>query len=232
LAFRPSLWPTLFTVPALMVLLVLGSWQVQRLYWKQDLINKLQNRSTAVAVAPPAAGAALDDFEFRHVTVAGTFRHDREFYLIGHSLNGNAGLHVLTPLVPADGGTAILVNRGWVPFERQNPKTRAAGQLAGLVTVDGIVRLQKPPGYFMPANEPEKNTWFFIDTGAMAKAAGMPLRPGYYIVSGKVDLPGGFPVGRQWRLDIRNDHLEYALTWYSLALALLVIYILYHRRKA
>ena len=100
------------------------------------------------------------------------------------------------------------------------------------MTVEGIVRLQKPPGYFTPENEPAKNAWYFVDIGGMAKVAGMPLRSGYYIVASKLDLPGGLPKGGQWRLDIRNDHLQYALTWYSLALALLVIYILYHRRKA
>lgn len=232
MAFRPTFWPTLFTVPALVALVALGTWQVQRLYWKQDLIDKLTSRSVAAAVAPPAAGAPLDDFEYQHVRVTGAYRHDDELYLVNRSLNGNPGLHVLTPLVPEGGGEAILVDRGWVPFERRDAKNREGGQVAGTVTVDGIVRLQKPPGYFTPANEPQNNTWFFVDTAAMGKAAGIPLRAGYYIVADKADLPGGFPVGRQWRLDIRNDHLQYALTWYSLALALLVIYILYHRRKA
>jgi surfeit locus 1 family protein len=231
-AFRPTFWPTLFTVPALIALVALGTWQVQRLYWKQDLIDKLTTRSVAPAVAPPAEGAPLEPFEYQHVTVTGTFRHDRELYLINRSLNGNPGLHILTPFVPTDGGTAILVDRGWVPFDRRDPKNREGGQVAGPVTVDGIVRLEKPPGYFIPPNEPQNNTWFSVDTAAMGEKAGMPLRAGYYIVSDEADLPGGFPVGRQWRLDIRNDHLQYALTWYSLALALLVIYILYHRRKA
>lgn len=231
MAFRPTLWPTLFTVPAFIALVALGTWQVQRLHWKQDLIDKLQSRSVAAAVAPPAKGANLEEYEYRHVRVTGTFRHDHEFYLINRSLNGNPGLHVLTPLVPQGGGTAILVDRGWVPFERRDPKNRAGGQVTGPVAVDGIVRLQKPPGFFMPANEPSHDTWFYVDTAEMAAAADMPLRDGYYIVEGKTDVPGGFPVAHQWRLDIRNDHLQYAITWYSLALALLVIYILYHRRK-
>jgi surfeit locus 1 family protein len=230
-AFRPTLWPTLFSVPAFIMLIGLGTWQVQRLHWKQDLIDKLQSRSVAAAVAPPADGTPLEDFEYRHVRVVGTFRHDHEFFLVNRSLNGNPGLHVLTPLVPAAGGDAIIVDRGWVPFEHSNPKDRAGGQVTGPVTVDGIVRLQKAPGYFIPANEPAKNAWFYVDTAAMAATAGIPLRAGYYILAGKSDLPGGYPVAHQWRLDIRNDHLQYAITWYSLALALLVIYILYHHRK-
>lgn len=231
MAFRPTFWPTLFTVPALIALVALGTWQIQRLHWKQDLIAKLQSRSTGAAVAPPGPASDLEGFEFQRVFLRGTFRHDGELYILGRARSGSPGLHVLTPLVPAGGGPAILVDRGWVPFERRAPSSRAEGQVAGPVMLEGIVRLQKEPGLFTPENEPANNTWFFVDTDAMSKAAGIPLRAGYYVVADDADLPGGFPKGGQWRLDIRNDHLEYALTWYSLAVALLVIYILYHRRR-
>jgi surfeit locus 1 family protein len=230
-AFRPTLWPTLFTVPALCVLVALGTWQMQRLTWKQDLIDKLQTRSVAPAVAPPTSGADLAPFEFQRVRVAGAFRHDRELYLVGRALNGEPGLHILTPFVPQDGTTAILVDRGWVPFEGRSPALRPGGQIPGTVTVDGIVRLEKPKGYFVPDNDPVKNSWYFVDVTAMSEAAGLALRPGYYIVSDAASLPDGFPKGGQWRLDLRNDHLQYAITWYGLAFALLVIYIVYHRQK-
>lgn len=231
MAFRPTLWPTLFTIPALIALVALGTWQVQRLHWKQDLIDKLQSRSTAVATAPPSEGEDLEPFEFRRVAVTGTFQHDHELYLIGRALNGEPGIHILTPLQPDDGSSAILVDRGWVPFEAREAATRQGGQVEGPVKVEGIVRLQKPPGYFTPENEPGNNTWYFVDTAGMSAAAGLHLRPGYYIVADDMAVPGGLPKGRQWRLDLRNDHLEYALTWYSLAIALLIIYIVYHRRN-
>lgn len=231
MAFRPTLWPTLFTVPALIILVVLGSWQIQRLHWKEDLLSKLHERSVAAIVAPPGEGADLDSFEFQRVGITGNFRHDREMYLIGRALNGKPGMHVLTPLIPEDGSEAVLVSRGWVPFEGRDPATRPDGQVGGPVTVEGIVRLQKPPGYFTPENEPGNNTWYFVDTGGMSEVSGVQLRPGFYIVSDRVDLPGGFPRGGQWRLDIRNDHLAYALTWFGLAIALLVIYIVYHLRR-
>lgn len=231
MAFRPTLWPTLFTVPSLIILVLLGTWQLQRLHWKGDLISKLEERSVGAAVAPPGEGADLDSFEFQRVGVNGTFRHDLELYLIGRALNGKPGIQIMTPLEPEDGGAAILVSRGWVPFEGRDPATRPNGQITGPVRVEGIVRLQKPPGYFTPENEPSNNTWYFVDTGGMSATAGVPLQAGYYIVSDRVDLPGGFPRGGQWRLDLRNDHLGYALTWYGLAIALLVIYIVYHRRK-
>jgi surfeit locus 1 family protein len=231
LAFRPTLWPTLFTLPALAALVALGTWQLHRLEWKQDLIDKLQTRSVGQAVAPPGEGADLDAFEFQRVRVTGTLRHDKELYLIGRALSGTPGLHILTPLVPGDGSPAVLVDRGWVPFEGRDPARRPGGQAAGAVTVEGIVRLQKGKGWFVPDNDPVKNTWYFVDVPAMAKSAGVDLRPGYYIVADDAALPGGFPKGGQWRLDLRNDHLEYAITWYSLAIALLAIYIVYHRRQ-
>ena len=231
MVFRPTLWPTLFTIPALAALIALGTWQVHRLAWKQDLIDKLHSRSVGAAVAPPGEGADLGAFEFQRVRITGTFRHDRELYLIGRALDGAPGLHILTPLDPGDGSTAVLVDRGWVPFEGRDPAVRPQGQVTGTVTVNGIVRLQKGKGWFVPDNDPVKNAWYFVDVPAMAKAAGVALRPGYYIVADDAGLPGGFPKGGQWRLDLRNDHLQYAITWYCLAIALLVIYIVYHCRK-
>lgn len=232
MAFRPALWPTLFTVPALIALVALGLWQVQRMHWKADLIEKLQTRSTSAAVAPPGPSDDLALFEFKRVKVAGRFRHDQELYVVGRSLRGNPGLHVLTPLERGGGAPALLVNRGWVPFDKQDPATRADGQVEGPVEVEGIVRLQRPPGWFTPDDDPVKNNWFTIDSKKMSQVVGMPLTGGFYIVADKAGTPGVFPVGRQWRLDIRNNHLEYAITWFSLAAALLVIYLLYHRNRS
>src|SRR3546814_3771725 len=129
-------------------------------------------------------------------------------HLGNRSLNGNPGLHVVTPLVRADGAGAVLVDRGWVPFERRDPATRAEGQIAGEVTVEGIVRLAKEQGLYIPDNEPDKNLWFYIDPPAMAQAAGLESLSPFYVLAGENKVPGGFPIGRQWQLDIRNDHLE------------------------
>lgn len=232
MAFRPALWPTLFTIPALIALVVLGLWQVQRLHWKADLIEKLQTRSTSAAVAPPGPSDDLAKFEFQRVAVTGRFRHDRELYLVGRSLRGSPGFHVMTPLERTDGAPAVMVNRGWVPFDKQDPAKRAEGQVAGPVTIEGIVRLQRPPGWFTPDDDPKKNNWFTVNSEKMAQETGVPLAGGFYVVADMSDTPGNFPVGRQWRLDIRNNHLEYAITWFALAAALLVIYLLYHRKRS
>jgi surfeit locus 1 family protein len=108
------------------------------------------------------------------------------------------------------------------------------------VTVDGIVRLPAGPGWFTPDNDPAGNMWFWADLPAMADHAGLagevaPL----YLEAG---LPGAaaeatgtaepvYPIGGQTRVRLRNDHLQYAITWYGLAVTLVIIYIAYHRRK-
>ena len=229
--FRPQFWPTLMTVPMFVALLVLGTWQIQRYEWKSDLITKLHQRADAPAIMLPPPGDSPEAIEFARVRLAGTFLNKSEYYLIGRSMRGNPGLHVLTPFRRADGGGVELIDRGWIPFDRRAPENRAEGQLNGTVVVEGIIRLAKGQGRFMPDNEPQNNLWFFIDPGAMAAARGIASLPPYYISSGDTAVPGGFPIGKQWRLDIANNHLEYAFTWYFMALALLVIYFIYHRQK-
>ena len=219
------------TVTMLVALLGLGTWQIYRHDWKTDLISKLRQRADAPMIALPPTLESPEAYEFARVRVAGSFLNGNEYHLIGRSMQGNPGLHVLTPLRRADGGGIELVDRGWVPFDRRAPETRPQGQLSGPVVVEGIVRLAKGQGRFIPDNEPNSNTWYFIDPGAMAAARGIASLPRYYIVSGDQAVPGGYPIGRQWRLDIANNHLEYAFTWYFMALALIVIYVVYHRQR-
>jgi len=228
----------LFTIPALIALLTLGTWQLQRLHWKEALVEKLQSRAAAPPVALPTKPtdlANLDTLEYRRVTVSGTFVHEKEFHLVNRSLNGNPGVHVITPLIRADeniggGSGVVLVSRGWVPFDKKEAAKRLQGQIKGAVTIDGIVRLTKGRGRFTPDNEPKKNFWFFIDSPAMAAASGLPIQPNFYVQAGNKNVPGGFPFGHQWTLKVRNDHLQYAITWYALAIALFVIFLLYHRK--
>jgi len=231
MGFRPQLLPTLVTVPLLIVLIGLGTWQVQRLQWKQDLIDRLQSRSTAAPVPLPEGPLSRDEIEFQRVVVAGVFDHANEFYLWKRARNGQPGLNVLTPLSTADGRGLVLVNRGWIPSALRDPETRAEGQIQGQVTVEGIVRFAEPDPSFVQADRSEQNVWFRVDPPAMAAAAGLAPLPGHYIVAADREVPGGWPVGQQWRVDLPNNHLQYAITWYALAVALAVIYVVYHRRR-
>jgi surfeit locus 1 family protein len=227
---RPLLWPTLFTVPAILVLIGLGTWQLQRLEWKLGLIANIESR-TGLAPIPLPANATLDAeaLEYRPVAVRGRFRHASEMHLIAASRRGNSGYQVITPLDRADGGT-VLINRGWVPKEKKDPASRPEGQVAGEVAVTGLVRKPWHQGWFVPDNNAERNIWFFGDAAAMARHAGIEAPP-LFVEADATANPGGLPLGGQTRLNIPNDHLGYALTWYGFAVVLAVIYVVYHRRE-
>jgi len=227
---RPLLWPTLMTLPAVLGALALGTWQVQRLNWKNEIIAERAARRDAPPLASlPAQFDARKD-EFRRVKVTGRFLHDKEIYLAARSFRGNAGYHVITPLAISAGH--LLVNRGWIPLERKAPASRKVGNVEGEVAVEGYLRAETGPGWFTPKNEPDKNFWFWIDVATMARTHGIGKIEPFYIEAGPAENPGGFPVGGQTRFEIPNDHLQYALTWFAMALIGIVIYLLYHRRRA
>jgi surfeit locus 1 family protein len=229
LRFRPTLVPTLFTIASLLVLLALGTWQVQRLQWKTALIAERTARVTAAPIAPPAADADLSQIEYRRVSATGRFLHDRELYLAAREKDsGEIGFHILTPLVGED-GVATLIDRGFVPLDKKDPAKRVEAQFEGAVSVQGLIRGPGTKRWFLPENEPDKNFWFYVDIPAMAKHAGLAQVRPYYIDADDTANPGGFPKGGQTRIVLPNDHLQYAITWYALAVALVVIYFVYHR---
>jgi surfeit locus 1 family protein len=235
--FRPAFWPTVMTVPAVLVMLGLGTWQVQRLHWKTALIEQRVERTTAAPVDFPFAAdpAALPDLEFHRSSLAGRFDHAHESHLLARALTGSPGYQIITPLAVTAGpgaGSTVLVNRGWVPMERRDPTTRAAGQVEGEVTVEGVIRRAGVQNWLVPDNEPDKNVWLWADLPGMVRTLGLagPVAP-VFLEAGPAPNPGGLPIGGQTRIDLPNDHLQYAITWYSLAVTLAVIWYLYCRRR-
>jgi surfeit locus 1 family protein len=236
--FRPLFWPTLFTVPMLLLCLGLGFWQIQRLSWKEGLIAQRQAAVAAVPVPVPQTLEEARGMEFRHVTDDGVFLNDKEIFLGATSEAGGQGYQVLAPLLEPD-GRIIFVNRGYIPAELKDPARRAAGQIAGTVHVQGLLRLPPDgkPHWLLPDNRPDLNYWFWVDIPAMSAADKLAqLTPAavapFYIDADATPNPGGWPKGGVTRLALPNDHLQYAITWFSLAVALVVIYVLYHRRNA
>jgi surfeit locus 1 family protein len=230
---RRVLTLTVGSLAAFAVLIGLGTWQVERLNWKEGLIAE---RAAAIAAPPVAVPRSLDaarSLEFHRVRAKGQFLHDREIPV--HAIErqrGAAGYLVVTPLRLQDGAT-VLVARGWVPTEKRDPATRAEGNPPGAVAVEGLLRLApaEKPGWFVPANDPARAEWFWIDLPAMAHAAGVTEALPFYLEAGPAPNPGGLPVGGQANTDLPNDHLHYAITWYALAAALAVIYLLLLRRE-
>ena len=225
---RSSLWATLFALPAILVMLALGTWQVQRLEWKTALFGRVQDR---MAQPPTALPAALPDpaaFEFRPVTVTGRFRHDREMLAVARPRQGMAGYEVVTPLERDDGGPPVLVNRGFVPMDRRDPASRPQGQVTGTVTVRGVARLPAEAAWLAPGNPApgagRDAVWGRPDPVAMAAAAGVDTLAPVIVEALPGQTPGGIPAGIEPRLELPNSHLQYAVTWYGLAATLLVIY--------
>jgi surfeit locus 1 family protein len=235
--FRPTFWPTVMAIPAVVIMLGLGTWQVQRLHWKTAVIQERVDRTSAAPIDFPfaAEGPNLADVEFRRSRVTGHFDHGHEIHLLARALTGSPGYQIITPLAVTAGpgaGTTVLVNRGWVPMERRDAATRQAGQVEGDVTVEGVIRRPGEQNWMVPDNAPDKNTWFWTDRPAMVRQLGIggPVAP-VFLEAGPAGNPGGLPIGGQTRIELPNDHLQYAITWYSLAVALAVIWYLYSRRR-
>jgi len=225
------LWPTVFSLPVLILCLGLSAWQMERREWKLGILER-------IAVNQAAAPVALDDLlkgdplvhEYGRAKIAGTFLHDKEFHLAARSMKNTVGVQVVTP-IRTDDGRIVLFDRGWVPSEKKEPEKRAAGQLAGKVELTGIVRRAQVQRRFVPDNVPDKNVWFHVDVPLMRKLAGGtpdPRLDTFFLEADATPNPGGLPVGGQTRLDIPNDHLQYAITWFGIALTLIGVYLAFH----
>ncbi len=210
----------------LAILLSLGTWQVERLHWKEGLIAKITERRDAAPVPLADIEAAVvngEDIEFRRVTIAGRFDHAKERHFFA-THQGQTGFYVYTPLTLDDGRT-LLVNRGFIPYEMKEPAKRGEGQVTGEVNFTGYARtkLEAKPSSLVPDNDLPKNIFYWKDIAAMTTSAGLdPARvlPFFVDADATVKNPGGFPVGGVTQFDLPNNHLQYAVTWYGLALAL------------
>lgn len=230
------LWPTVFSVLGLAVLLGLGTWQLQRKAWKDGIVARIEARVTAPVVPVTQVVGRLGpgaDVEYVHVSAGGRFHHDKERYLYAPSSKAGLEWHVLTPL-ETEPGTIVWVNRGSVPDARRAPDTRREGQVAGAVTVTGLVR-QPHAATFTPANDVARNIWHWADIDGLTRSAfpagGVKAMP-IVIERDAVPAPeGGLPQGGVTRLSIPNRHLEYAVTWYGLALTLIGVFAAFARKR-
>lgn len=229
--FRPLLGMTVWAVPALLVLVGLGAWQVQRLHQKEELLVTLEQRMKA-AEAPidDVLRLPLADMEWRRVQAHGRFLHDREAYVYATEFDLGMGVHVLTPLVTDDNGV-VLIDRGFVPLASKPPETRTAGQVEGDVAISGIVRLEGERNLFTPTPDERQHIWYSRDIQGIAQTLGVSLRAPIVIVADQPANPGGLPRFPGYRVDIPNNHLQYAVTWFGLALTLAGVYLVYHVRN-
>jgi len=231
--YRGTVKPPYFVLVIPAAAFCLGCWQVQRRDWKINLIKEMDSKTKSAPVDLPADLNELEHMEYHNVKVRGVFEHENEMYIsprqeLGLQESGDRGgmvssshgigSHVLTPLVVAEGihaGIRIVVNRGWVPLKMQDPETRRQGQVEGAVDVVGVVR-HTDKGAFLGDNAKDSRVWQSRDLYAIAEK--LDALPVFLDADVASSVEGG-PIGGQTRVNLRNEHMSYIVTWYSLSLA-------------
>lgn len=210
---RPTILTAILGLICLATLLALGTWQLDRREWKRELLATIEERLTSPAVPIPAADGP--EWEYRRVTVAGEVVPDSWFRFPGRAKDGQVG-DALMLLVQEPSGRLILVEHDFVAFGAPLP------ELPSAIAKEGILRAPPTPGLFTPDNNASANQWYFADPSAMAALKGRGSDPVYPL----------YVVGEDWRPQLSNRHLEYAVTWFSFAGIFVIIFALFHRRKA
>lgn len=236
---RASILLLLLGMAAFAVLVALGTWQVQRLGWKENLLATIETR---IGSEPRSLQdiqtrfATQRDVDYWPVSVGGEFHHEGERHFFA-THNGRSGYYIYTPFELAN-GRYVLVNRGFVPFELKDPALRPEGQVDGWLTINGLARnpLSEKPSWVVPDNDPAANIFYWKDLPVMAETSGVGSRDaylGFFIDANDAPNPGGLPIGGVTFVDLPNNHLQYAVTWYGLALALLAVIVawFWKRRK-
>ena len=231
--------PIIFILASVVALVALGTWQLERKSWKGGLIAELEEKLAAPPVAVPLRErwqqltTAKD--EFRRVKFPAEFLDQEALvYTSGSAIRpdvSSPGYWVLAPARLSD-GSVIVVNRGFVPEGKKDPKTRPEGQPRGVAEVVGAMRWPEPRGLFTPNDTPAKNLWFARDPVAIAAARGWGSVAPFYIDQEAPAVPGGLPKVGPLKPSLPNNHLQYAVTWYGLALVVLISGILFvHSRR-
>ena len=254
---RSLLWLSIATLAALATLVGLGTWQLERKAWKEALIGQIRVRSQAEPIVLDAATllhAAGEDIEYTPVRARGRLQHAASRLYYAPEASG-PGYHVYTPLVTPS-GQILMVNRGFIP-EAQKAKVLAPPQVdpeqiagapqratADLVEIVGLARKPASRGWFTPDNDPARNLWYWRDLKGMV--ASLPDATGgaryipFFIEAvaqsdgrdvGLARPRDGEPRPGVTRMELPNRHLEYALTWYGLAGALIIVYLAFTRGR-
>ena len=226
--FRPKLIPLLAFSIALSILLSLSAWQIKRLNWKTNLI---QQRVSMFEGEPKLLMQLKkpSEYEFQKVFVKGKLLNDFEFYMPALSKNGNNGFHILVP-IKVSSNKFLIYNTGWVPLLNKDPQVRKENIVSEEKSFLAVIRLPGRKGYFQPDNDPIKNFWFFVEPDLMEKQLKFDLEKTFYLEASE-NGPNGYPLGNQTRIYLRNNHFQYALTWFFIAIGLIGVFITANLKK-
>lgn len=215
--------PALVALPVLVVLLALGTWQLRRLAWKTEMLATI-----AASEAGPPVPLGTTPIPYTKVIATGRFDHGRES-LLGLEVRGTSlGAHLLVPLL-RDGAPPLLVDRGWVPIERDRAVERPAGEVA----VTGYVRPGDARDWNSPKDDPAGRRFYLLDTAAIGRALDLPPPAPFGLVA--LAPPGmsatHLPAAPSTLPRPNNPHLGYAITWYGLAAALIGVVVAFVLRQ-
>lgn len=232
--------PALLALVAMVTFVGLGTWQIQRKAWKEGLIESLEQRLSVppVDLPPRERWAKLDPAkeEFRRVKFSAAFAPGAEalVYTSGSALRSDVsgpGYWVFAPAQLAS-GERVVVNRGFVPQGQRDPATGEAGASGGRIDLVGVMRWPESRGVFSPNDDPGHNLWFVRDPSAIAAAKGWGEVAPFYVELESPQPPGGLPRAGPLKVNLRNEHLQYAITWYGLALVIAATFVFWLNGRA
>ena len=199
------------------VLIGLGSWQIYRLNWKLDLIAEIENSLKN----NPIELSKADKKNYLRIKTSGLVDFDKQIYLYNLNDSGNPGFEVVNPIIVNNEN--YLINRGWIPFDKKN---QPEINLFDENNIIGTLKLQSKANSFKPENDIEKNYWFTLDRNDIFSYTGKNFSK--YIIYTDGDYKT--PKPKVITANISNNHKKYAITWFSMAISILLLY-LYFRKK-
>ncbi|KAH7693293.1 SFT-1 protein, partial [Aphelenchoides avenae] len=215
---------------------------VYRLRWKLDIVKHLQDQLEAPAVPFPVERVSedpnLNDLEYRRVRIKGRFLYDRQFAIgprtrfdkaykqvpkgiISDNDTTSHGAHIITPFLLHGTDKIIMVNRGWVPRDDIHVELEKKKRRSGTVEIEAVVRKSEKRPQFVGENIPERGVWHYKDFDQMAQKCGaLPV----YMEAVYETTESGGPIGGQTNVNIRNEHLNYALTWFATSIVTMLMW--------
>ncbi len=208
---------SVFVIFFVCIFIALGSWQIIRLNWKNNLILEIEN-----SLKNPPVELSKNNLEnYLKIKTKGSINFEKQIYLYNLNEQGTPGFEVINPL-KAD-NTNFLINRGWIPFNKKGTKEIFEFDKDNIF---GTLKLQGRKNIFKPENDIDKNYWFSLDRQDILKFTGQEYSQYIIYLDGKYK----FPKPKKITANISNNHKKYAITWFSLAISILLLY-LYFRKK-
>jgi len=218
-------FPTCITLICFISCIFLGGWQIKRLLWKNELISRIEQGIANPAVDIAKVKSSADPI-YTKVSVQGKADFSKEMHF-GQYYDNQWGYKIITPVTTND-GTNIFVNLGWVP-EAYKAYEKHKQAFPTSVNITGIVLQANRKAMFAPDNNPEKNFWFWYDLSAMESYSGIKSEP-FIVEVINATWPEKFVKTPSGKPELLNDHLQYAITWFLLAIAVAVIFTIYRRQ--